>query len=1681
MALWKALKGNRTSLDTVEKHDGYIYFCIDDGSLFFDYTDAEGNLQRKQLNAKEAEELTGYGIATTITSSDTEIPTSKAILTVLENYAAIKDVDKLPETDIAENTIYRYTDTAEKFYAVTSTSKNIIKKEVLGTERVMQVVIVPVDDKDAISSPTAVTNLSDNVTLYYDRSEDKVYGYITSGLKVTLAIAGMSVSTGWQEPTAVIGNYAGVINNIEDAEYGNVYVVHEIENTTHAAFYYNNEWFEIPTEVNQEYTNPLIEASKEKFEKTPDAKINVHAYKMLNSKYDRVYVEGAGNAGISGDYCLTADVMDLPLDPWSPSVEGEETHTKSIPIRNKDGSIEVYTDDDSSEHAAVSKKYLATTNEDFVRRKPDEAEDVYNSNVLAAHIWQPDKIVVSTFAESFDSYITDETTTTEVDFSKYTDYADPEDSTIILEDQLPEIYVKTEASADNSLKVIKENSETFLRCTHPTRWKGESDYQFKRKGSAEHLALIFKIRINPAENIEATTRGFTFVGTNDLAGKGYLWKDSNIIISNTNGVYYISVGGTYTNICTIPTNEWVNIRFELDGIKQNSATRLYVNDTLKNTGILSANISLPKAYQLLIYATSGSNQGYQGNIDIDDFYVGDIPASIRHNGYDSLLPIAYDYESYIVKDLDTETIALREKDGNILVKKELTKEDDDRSATSKYYVDSAINDIRTIDKIASIDTWVAGSYDVGIQDSGISWGETFEFFDNNDNTLIEGNISQRIPIVAGNNVEFEVDGDVVKINAVGGSSSTNNNIYSEGLEYTLSDDGTYYICSGPSSTFTDTKLIIASYYNGLPVKEIAAQAFCRGCYAEDGNYDTEHPDHSGGIFDIVTEIIIPETITKVGKRAFCAMMSIDSGEPYWSSTIRKIRILNDDCELEDGAFYGCQVTDIALPKNLKIINDELLFECPLTQLDIPSTVTYIGDRALDGCRFKQVILPSNLTYIGSGAFSYCDQLEYIIIPKSVTTIGWVAFEETGSVRIYCETETKPSGWDDDWSWGQPVEWGVSGNFANVHDKLKGLNGNYSRGLEYTLSDDGTYYICTGIGTCDDFELIIPHIYNGLPVKEIGSHAFCGGYGENEGSCGDPPSNVTLHSERNIHTFVTKVVISDGITKVGDMAFSTRSDSLDPSSKPSTITNIVLPDSITEIGYGAFRGCYLTDVHIPPLVTEILEQTFETVDGNQNIIIPKNVTKIAPTNFSSNCAFYCEAESQPEGWSDWIASDFGGDVEQKFIWNFANDFFAVNSKINESNKNNSMPCNCYSQGLVYTLSNDGTYYIVSGIGSCTDIELRIPPTYNGLPVKEIGDNAFYKNSSFTSVILPNSILLIGMQAFWSCANLTSINFPSGITKIDDYSFSSCKNLTSIKLPNSITYIGCSAFSHCTNLTSIKLPNSITYINDGAFDWCENLTSIELPNSVIEIWPEAFNCCLNLTNIIIPKSVVHISSSAFWACRSLTDVYYKGTPAEWSAITLGEDNGCLTNANIHFEYVDDFTSLHKKIDEYNYSQGLSYTLSDDGTYYILSGIGTCTDIELRIPPSYNGLPVKEIGKNAFKDDVSRQISVIIPDSVTSIGSYAFLGNNRLTSIVIPESVTYIGDAVFYEVYIGTAYYKGTSAKWSEITIGDRNEELTSKIQFEYADDFMSLNKKLGDISAVLDELHNYAQNIINGGKS
>lgn len=183
----------------------------------------------------------------------------------------------------------------------------------------------------------------------------------------------------------------------------------------------------------------------------------------------------------------------------------------------------------------------------------------------------------------------------------------------------------------------------------------------------------------------------------------------------------------------------------------------------------------------------------------------------------------------------------------------------------------------------------------------------------------------------------------------------------------------------------------------------------------------------------------------------------------------------------------------------------------------------------------------------------------------------------------------------------------------------------------------------------------------------------------------------------------------------------------------------------------------------------------------------------------------------------------------------------------------------SDGLEYALSDDGTYYTVTGIGLCSDRNIVIPYTYNELPITSIGDRAFYRCvGRLTEIVIPDSVTRIGDGAFANCVSLMSImvdednkyfksidnnlyskygekliqyaigkkdtyfEIPSGVTCIDRYAFISCDSLTSVAIGNSVTSIGEYTFAYCDSLTEIVIPNSIKNIGNYAFENCNNLT-------------------------------------------------------------------------------------------------------------------------------------------------------------------------------------------------------------------------------------------------------------------
>jgi|GEM_PF-6042263 len=133
----------------------------------------------------------------------------------------------------------------------------------------------------------------------------------------------------------------------------------------------------------------------------------------------------------------------------------------------------------------------------------------------------------------------------------------------------------------------------------------------------------------------------------------------------------------------------------------------------------------------------------------------------------------------------------------------------------------------------------------------------------------------------------------------------------------------------------------------------------------------------------------------------------------------------------------------------------------------------------------------------------------------------------------------------------------------------------------------------------------------------------------------------------------------------------------------------------------------------------------------------------------------------------------------------------------------------------------------------DFDLVIPEEYDGKAITEIGAFAFGRLSHLKSIVIPDSVKIIGDRAFKNCNALSSVVIGQNVTSIGNYAFQGCSGLTSIIIPNSVTIIGVAAFHSCSSLTSLVLPVSITLIDSFAFDNCPNLPYIDYQGTV-EQW-------------------------------------------------------------------------------------------------------------------------------------------------------------------------------------------------------------------------------------------------------
>ena len=355
--------------------------------------------------------------------------------------------------------------------------------------------------------------------------------------------------------------------------------------------------------------------------------------------------------------------------------------------------------------------------------------------------------------------------------------------------------------------------------------------------------------------------------------------------------------------------------------------------------------------------------------------------------------------------------------------------------------------------------------------------------------------------------------------------------------------------------------------------------------------------------------------------------------------------------------------------------------------------------------------------------------------------------------------------------------------------------------------------------------------------------------------------------------------------------------------------------------------------------------------------------------------------------------------------------------------------------------DGTTHIAAdAFLDCANLtSIHIPSS-----VTSIGDAAFLNCTGLTSVTLPNSAKNLGSRLFTGCTGLTSVTLPNTMTFIPKSFFSGCKALSSITIPSTVETIFASAFYNCKSLTSVNIPNKVKAIGNHAFEDCTSLTNIAVPTSVrfidyeafkntawlnnqpdgivyagnvaytykgtpsgiltikegtTAIASQAFYECSGITVLRLPNSLLYIGDYAFQKCTSLT---YLNLPGNLKAIGDGAFNGCTNLTEITFP--NSLISVYSINALYNTQW---YTDQPDGVLYAgpvaIGYKGSYpADRIITVKDGTKAIASHGVGNGAHK--------VIIPNSVTTLGAYAFEGSSSLKEINIPQSVTSIGYCAF-----------------------------------------------------------------------
>ena len=758
----------------------------------------------------------------------------------------------------------------------------------------------------------------------------------------------------------------------------------------------------------------------------------------------------------------------------------------------------------------------------------------------------------------------------------------------------------------------------------------------------------------------------------------------------------------------------------------------------------------------------------------------------------------------------------------------------------------------------------------------------------------------------------------------------------------------------------------------------------------------------------------------------------------------------------DDAFMYSEITSVTLPSSVKWIGDYAFQYCTdLLQVVLPNSVIEIGTCSFEGCTsLKQFTLSRNLKKIPPSAFFGCSSLFEVYNCDNLTEIGPFAFyhcpklmseavgsliangpsvgenafgfagltSRSGTLTIpdsmapasiaknafaysYCSVLSLPESFFGKFDksaafYGVPSTMEVMYRFSD---------GSFARVVDgvtwrYTTA---TGYKATVTGTDSTADsLTVPAKFGSYTVTAIGANAF------------------------KDNTKLTWVTLPDSVTDIGAGAFS-GCTSLNK-------TGISSTSNVKTIGANAYSGCGLPIVTLPDTVTSLGKDAFKDSAGLYKASLPGSLYGTANifSYWFSGCADNLVVTFRRE------EGDYMAQVVNGYTWYYQNS----------------------ASGSGVTI----THFIEpQPTGTIT-----IPSKLGGKTVDTIATYAFKDYTGITSVIIPSTVKSIERNAFQGCTGLTSVSIPRSVTSIADYAFNGCSNLASASLPDTLNGIdeskvfqGCASGINVTyrdkgGRTSVvvggktwwyrvvdggaeifyadpyassgdpdyapgawhaavqpapsgtlNIPETlggypVTKIGKYAFESCEDMSAVTIPDSVTEIDEFAFGGCWELATVNFGTGLKTIGEYAFDACGELASL---DLPDGLTSIENSAFNGCHSLTSLVIP--DSVNKLG--VNAFSSCSGLTSVILPEGLtdigYMPFYRCSSLTDVTLKTEAAVNSF-IRVFDRSYVKN-------VIIAEGVTAIGDQAFCYNRNeedhyvaLESVTLPESLESIGAYAF-----------------------------------------------------------------------